>query len=68
MIGYLLGVGLTSLINAGSASSLQLFSITPTLTVETIGFAVVLSALAGVLPALRAAQLDPVIALRTTNS
>ncbi|HEV2461909.1 MAG TPA: FtsX-like permease family protein [Ktedonobacterales bacterium] len=67
VIGYLLGVGLTSLINVGSASSLQLFSITPTLTVETIGFAVVLSALAGVLPALRAARLDPVTALRTTN-
>jgi putative ABC transport system permease protein len=67
VIGYLLGVGLTSLINAGSASSLQLFSITPTLTVETIGFAVILSALAGVLPALRAARLDPVTALRTTN-
>jgi putative ABC transport system permease protein len=68
VIGYLLGVGLTSLINAGSASGLELFSITPTLTVETIGFAVVLSALAGVLPALRAARLDPVTALRTTNS
>jgi putative ABC transport system permease protein len=68
VVGYLLGVGLTSLLNAaGSASNLELFAITPTLTFETIGFAVVLGVLAGVLPALRASRLDPVIALRTIN-
>jgi putative ABC transport system permease protein len=68
VVGYLLGVGLTSLLNAtGSASNLELFAITPTLTIETIGFAVVLGVLAGVLPALRASRLDPVIALRTIN-
>jgi ABC-type antimicrobial peptide transport system permease subunit len=32
-----------------------------------LGFAVALGALAGVIPALRAARLDPVTALRTTN-
>ncbi len=69
VIGYLLGVGLTSLINAaGTASNLDLFLITPALTVEIIGFAVVLSMLAGALPALRAARLDPVTALRTINA
>jgi putative ABC transport system permease protein len=68
VVGYLLGVGLTNLLNAmGSASNLKLFAITPTLTIETIGFAVVLGVLAGVLPALRASRLDPVIALRTIN-
>jgi putative ABC transport system permease protein len=68
VVGYLLGVGLTSLLNAaGSASNLELFAITPTLTIETIGFAVVLGMLAGVLPALRASRLDPVMALRTIN-
>jgi putative ABC transport system permease protein len=68
LLGYLLGAGLTNLINAaGKASNLELFLITPTLTALVIGFAVVLGALAGVLPAIRAARLDPVTALRTTN-
>jgi putative ABC transport system permease protein len=67
-IGYLLGVGLTNLLNlAGRASNLQLFLITPTLTVIAIGFAVALGAVAGVLPALRASRLDPVAALRSVN-
>jgi putative ABC transport system permease protein len=67
-IGYLLGVLLTNLLNAaGRASNLDLFLVTPTLTVLALGFAVVLGALAGVIPAFRAARLDPVTALRTTN-
>jgi putative ABC transport system permease protein len=67
-IGYLLGVALTNLLNlAGRASNLELFLITPTLTVIALGFAVALGALAGVIPALRAARLDPVTALRTTS-
>jgi putative ABC transport system permease protein len=41
-----------------------LFLITPRLTIFAIVFATVLGALAGVLPAWRAARLDPVIALR----
>jgi putative ABC transport system permease protein len=68
VVGYLLGVGLTTAINAaGRASNLELFLITPTLTFLVIGFAVILGAIAGVLPAIRAARLDPVIALRATN-
>jgi len=67
-IGYLLGVGLTNLLNlAGRASNFEIFLVTPTLTVIALGFAVALGALAGVIPAFRAAHLDPVIALRTTN-
>lgn len=68
LIGYLLGVGLTNLINfAGKASNLELFLVTPGLTILAIGFAIGLGALAGVIPAVRAARLDPVTALRTTN-
>jgi len=67
-IGYGLGVALTNLLNlAGKSSNLELFLITPTLTAIALGFAVALGALAGVIPAFRAARLDPVTALRTTN-
>ena len=67
-VGYGLGVALTNLINlAGRSSNLELFLITPTLTAIALGFAVALGALAGVIPAFRAARLDPVTALRTTN-
>jgi putative ABC transport system permease protein len=41
-----------------------IFLITPRLSIFAIVFATVLGALAGVLPAWRAARLDPVIALR----
>jgi putative ABC transport system permease protein len=68
LIGYALGVGLANLLDAaGRASNLDLFLITPTLTILALGFAIVLGALAGVIPAFRAARLDPVTALRTTN-
>jgi putative ABC transport system permease protein len=67
-IGYLLGLGLTTLLNTlGKNSNFELFLVTPALTVLALGFAVALGALAGVIPALRAARLDPVTALRTTN-
>jgi putative ABC transport system permease protein len=68
LVGYGLGAALTLFVNASSfAGTLQLFLLTPKLTVLVIGFAVALGALAGVLPAVRAARLDPVTALRTTN-
>jgi len=67
-LGYLLGAILTNVINlAGRASNLELFLVTPTLTVIALGFSVALGALAGVIPAFRAARLDPVTALRTTS-
>jgi putative ABC transport system permease protein len=67
-VGYALGVVLTNLLNlAGRSSNLELFLITPALTAIALGFAVALGALAGVIPAFRAARLDPVTALRTTN-
>ena len=66
LIGYGLGVLLVVVRNVffPAADGSSLFLITPTLTGIAIGFAAVLGALAGVFPALRAARLDPVIALR----
>jgi putative ABC transport system permease protein len=67
-VGYGIGVALTNLLNlAGRSSNLELFLITPSLTAIALGFAVALGALAGVIPAFRAARLDPVTALRTTS-
>src|SRR5215467_12213818 len=64
-IGYALGVILTNVINlAGRASNLELFLVTPTLTAIALGFSVALGALAGLIPAYRAARLEPVTALR----
>ncbi len=67
-IGYALGVGLTHMINmAARSTNLELFLVTPKLTAIALAFAVALGALAGLFPALRAARLDPVLALRTTS-
>lgn len=66
LIGYGLGVLIVVLRNTffEPADGSTLFLITPNLTIFAIGFATVLGAVAGVLPAWRAARLDPVIALR----
>jgi len=67
-IGYAVGVLLTNLLNvAGRSSNLELFLVTPKLTAIALVFAVALGALAGLIPAFRAARLDPVLALRTIN-
>ena len=66
LIGYGLGVLIVVIRNTvfAPADGSSLFLITPALTIFAIGFATVLGAVAGVLPAWRAARLDPVIALR----
>jgi putative ABC transport system permease protein len=63
VIGFLLGVLMTLLLNSGDASG-GLFLITPRLTLIALIFAVALGAGAGVIPAMRAARMDPVTALR----
>jgi putative ABC transport system permease protein len=65
VVGYGLGALITILANATTPPGQStLFLITPNLTILAIGFATVLGAVAGVLPAWRAARLDPVTALR----
>jgi ABC-type antimicrobial peptide transport system permease subunit len=65
VIGYGLGALITVIANASTPPGQStLFLITPRLTILAIGFATALGAVAGVLPAWRAARLDPVIALR----
>jgi putative ABC transport system permease protein len=65
VVGYGLGALITILANASTPPGQStLFLITPSLTILAIGFATALGAVAGVLPAWRAARLDPVIALR----
>lgn len=65
VVGLGLGTAIVSLANAGTpASQPTLFLITPGLAVLALGFAVALGAVAGVIPALHAARLDPVTALR----
>jgi putative ABC transport system permease protein len=65
VIGYGLGALITILANALTPPGQSTpFLITPRLTILAIGFAIGLGAVAGVLPAWRAARLDPVIALR----
>jgi putative ABC transport system permease protein len=63
LIGFLLGVLMTFLLNNGDPSG-GLFLITPRLTLIALVFAVALGAGAGVIPAVRAARMDPVTALR----
>ena len=65
LIGFALGFAVTALLNASVPPSQgALFLVTPGLAVLCIGFALFLGTAAGIIPALRAARLDPVTALR----
>ena len=67
VIGFATGFGVTAAINATMpASQGAIFLVTPGLAALCVGFAVALGAVAGILPALRAARLDPVLALRAS--
>ncbi len=69
IIGGLLGLGLgltlTQVLDrAGGDPSSGLFLLTPRLALFALGFATLLGCVAGIIPAFRAARMDPVTALR----
>lgn len=65
LVGYGIGAAIALIWNATAPPAQStLFLVTPTLTALAIGFATGLGAVAGVLPAWRAARMDPVTALR----
>jgi putative ABC transport system permease protein len=66
LLGLAAGAGVVGYVDAHNAASgnLELFAITVRLALGSVAFAVVLSVIAGLIPAIRAARLDPTEALR----
>jgi putative ABC transport system permease protein len=69
LFGGLVGLGLGALVAAlgnelGRDSGFLLFMLTPWTAVTAVAFSTILGAVAGLIPALHAARLDPVTALR----
>lgn len=70
VLGWAISLGLETAASAyarnqGIVGRLDLFAFPPWLLAATVGFAVVVSILAGIYPALRAARVDPIRALRS---
>jgi putative ABC transport system permease protein len=68
IVGIVAAALIVTYLNARNAQvgSLELFALTPRLIGGSFGFAIVLSIVAGLVPALSAARLDPTEALRQT--
>jgi putative ABC transport system permease protein len=66
LTGWVLAFGLVQLVSTSGAMS-NMFLVTPRLSVLAIGFAIALGTAAGIVPAFRAARMDPVAALRNAN-
>ena len=64
VLGFALGYVITALLNASSRPN-EIFLVTPRLAALSLGFAVGLGAVAGLIPAFRASRMDPVVALRS---
>ena len=65
VIGLALGAGVALIGNElGRESGFLLFMLTPMTAITAVAFSTILGALAGLIPAMHAARLDPVAALR----